>query len=71
MVTSIAIEHYSFICTQSNVSKYRYVSQRIQLDISSFFTQLSNQTVLFLTIQFNKSHLFAYSLNSQTVLFDP
>ncbi len=33
-------------------------------------TQLNDQTVLFLTIQFNRSHLFALSL-CQTVLFDP
>ena len=28
------------------------------------------QTVLFLTIRFNVSHLFAHSLNGETVLFE-
>ena len=37
-VTSIAIEHYSFINTQSNGSKYCYVSQTIQVD-NHFSTQ--------------------------------
>ena len=39
------------------------VSETIQLDISYLFTQLSDQTVLFLTIQFNINQLFALSLN--------
>ena len=38
---------------------------------SFVYTQLNDQTVLFLTIQSSTSHLFAYGFNSQTVLFDP
>ena len=52
--------HYSFIRTQLNRSQYCYVSLTIQLN-SHLFT--SGQTVLYLKIQFNISHLFAHSLN--------
>ena len=37
---------------------------------SFVYTQLNDQTVLFLTIRFNRSHLFAQSLNCQTVPFE-
>ena len=50
-----------------NGSMYFYVSQTIQLN-SHLFTQLNNQTVLFLTIEFSIGHLFT-QLNNQTVLF--
>ena len=40
-------------------------------DQSFVCIQLNGQTVLFLTIWFNISHLFAHSLNYQTVLFYP
>ena len=43
--------------------KYCYVSQTIQLNTSHMLTQLNDQTVPFLTIQFSISHLFAHSLN--------
>ena len=48
--------------THLKVFKYCYVLQTIQLN-SHLFTQLNDQTVLFLTIQFNLSHLFAHNLN--------
>ena len=64
--TNYSIEHNSFVCTPSNGSKYCSVSLTIQSNI--FYTQLNDQTVLLLTIQFSISHLFAFSLN---VLFDP
>ena len=99
VVTSIAIQHFSFICTQSYGSKYYYQIPIIQfrhtvkqfqlvlfnsihhysslctqlygskycnnsIKLHSFvLTQLNNQIVSFLTIQFSTSHLFAYSLN--------
>ena len=37
---------------------------------SFVYIQLNSQKVIFLTIQFNISHLLAHSLNGQTVLFD-
>ena len=40
VVTIIAIQHYWFISTQSNGSKYSYVLQTIQLDISHLFTHI-------------------------------
>ena len=57
--TNYSIQHYSFVCTQLNGSKYFYASLTIQLNICHLFTQLNNQSVLFLTIQFNIIHLFA------------
>ena len=50
--------------TKLNSSKYCYVSQTIQSNIIHLFTQLNDQTVLFLLIQLTISNLFA-------VLFDP
>ena len=38
-----------------NGSKYSYVSLTIQLNMSSVYRQLNDQTVLFLTIQFSIS----------------
>ena len=49
-----SIPHYSFIYTLLNDSKYCYVSLKIKLK-----TQLNHQTILFQTIQFSISHLFA------------
>ena len=50
-------------CTQLNGSKYCYESQTIHLNISHLFTQLNDQTFLFLTIPFRLSPLFVLSLN--------
>ena len=61
--TNYSIQHYSFICTQSNGSNYCFISLTNQLNISHLFTQLNDQTVLFQTVQFNTSHLFEFSLN--------
>ena len=36
--TNHSVQHYSFIWTKSNSSKYCYVSITIQLDISHLFT---------------------------------
>ena len=63
------MQYNSFICIQSNGSKYYNVSLTIQSDINHLFTQLNGQTVLLQTIQFNISHLFA-QFKCQTVLFD-
>ena len=50
--------------TKLNASKYCYVSETIQLNIShSVYTQLNDQIVLFQTIQFSRSHLFTLSIN--------
>ena len=38
---------------------------------SFVYTQLNDQTALFLKIRFSVIHLFAHSLNSQTILIDP
>ena len=42
---------------------YCYVLLTIQLNMSFVYTQLNDQTVPFLTIQFSISDLFAHSLN--------
>ena len=47
-------------------SKYCYVSLTIQLN-SHLLTQLSDQTVLFLTIEFSINHWFALSLNVSSI----
>ena len=52
-----------------NGSKYCYVSLTIQLNMSFVYTQLNDQTVLFLTIQFSISHLFALILNIKQFYF--
>ena len=57
--TNNSIQHYSSICTQLNGFKYQ----------SFVYIQLNDQTVLFQTIQFSISHLFAHSLNVK-LLFD-
>ena len=67
--TNNSIQHYSFISTQLNYSKYCYVSLTIQLNMSFVNTHLNGQAVLFLTIQFNVSHLFAHRLNVQQICF--
>ena len=46
--------------TKLNSSKFSNNSINHQTFV---YTQLNDQTVLFQTIQFSKSHLFAYSLN--------
>ena len=51
--TNNSIQHYTFVCTQIKGSKYCYVSQTIQLDISHLFTQLNDQRVMLLKIQFS------------------
>ena len=48
--------------TKLDSSKYCYVSLTIKHQ-SFVYTQLNDQTVLFQTIQFSVSHLFALSLN--------
>ena len=53
----------SFFYTQLNGSNYFHVPLTIYLDMSFIYTQLNNQTVLFLTIQFSIRLLFAPSLN--------
>ena len=50
----------SFFCSQLNDSKYCYVSLKIQ---SFVYTLLNDQQVLFLAIQFSRSHLFPLILN--------
>ena len=52
--------------TKLNSSKYCYLPQGIQLNISHLFTQLNDQTVLFQTIQFSISTRF----KCQILLFD-
>ena len=47
------------LSTKLNGSVYCYVELTIQLNISHLFTQLNDQTVLFQTIHFSISHLFA------------
>ena len=56
------------ICKQKlNGSKYCYVSLTIKLNISHvFYTQLSDQTILFYIIQFSIKHLFGHSLNQNS-----
>ena len=44
--------------TKLHDSKYCYVSLTIQSSISHLFTQLNNQTVLFITIQSSMSFVF-------------
>ena len=57
-----SIQHYSFICTQLNGSKY-YVPLTIQLNLCYFFffffLHTNYQTVLLPTIQFSINQLFA------------
>ena len=60
----------SFICKQLNDFKYCFVTLTIQLNMSFVYTQINVQRVLFLTIRFNISHLYANTLSSQIVLFD-
>ena len=49
---SYSIQHYSLVSAHLNNFKYCYVSRTFQLN-SHFWTQLNNQIVLFLTIQFS------------------
>ena len=39
MVTSIAIQYYSFLCTQLNGFKYSYLTQIILFNINHLFAQ--------------------------------
>ena len=59
VVIIIAIWHWLFDGSKSNGSKYCYISLTIQSNISQLFTQLNEQTILFITIQFNKSFVFS------------
>ena len=47
------------------------MSLTIQLNISHFFTQLNDHTVVFETIIFSMSHLFALSLNVKQFYVTP
>ena len=67
MVSSIAIYIYIYIY----INIYIYKTSNSIKHRSFVYTQLNDRTVLFQTIQSSISHLFAHSLNSQTVLFDP
>ena len=67
--TNYSIQHYSFICTKINGSKYCHLSQTIQVEISHLFIHLNDQTALFLTIQ-HKSFVCT-QFKCQIVLFDP
>ena len=69
--TNYLIQHLPFVCTQLNGSNYCYVSLIIQLNNNHLFTQLNDQTVLFQTIQFSISHLFAFSLNVKQFYLTP
>ena len=60
---NISIYHSSPSCLQSNGSEYWYVSLTIKLNSYLFPHSFDDQTVLFLTIQFSISHLFALNLN--------
>ena len=53
----------SFVCTQLNVTNYCYLSNNSIKHWSFVYTQLNDQTVLFLTILLSISHLFPQSLN--------
>ena len=64
----ITLFNITHSCARLNGFKYSYVSLTIQL-LSFVYTQLNDQTVLFLTIQINISHLFSRS-KCQTVQFD-
>ena len=57
----------SFFYTQLNGSKYCYVSLMIHLNINHLFTQLDDQTDLFLTIQFSIIHSLTFSLNVSSI----
>ena len=48
-----SIQHYSFVCTQLNSSKYCYVSLTIQITMWFVCTQLNNQTMWFVCTQLN------------------
>ena len=50
---------------QLNSYKYCYVSLTIQSNISLLFTQLNDQTLLFLTIYFCTNHLFELNLEGK------
>ena len=60
--SSNSIYYQSFVCTQLNGYKYCY--ETVTIRHHSFqYTQFNDLTVLFQTIQFTISHLFAQSLN--------
>ena len=64
-----SIYYWSFVCMQLNGFNYCFVTATIK-HLSLVFTQLNGQTLLFLKIQFNISHLLVHSLKCRTVLFD-
>ena len=51
------IEHHSFVHTVKQLHVLQDITNN-SINISHLFTRLNNQTVLFLTIQLNISHLF-------------
>ena len=63
MITFLNQPELFFYYTQLNGFKYCYVRVTLQFNLSHLFTELSDQIVLFLTIQFSRSHLVALSLN--------
>ena len=63
--TNNSIQPYLSICSQLNGSKYCYVSQKIQFNISYLFTHLNGPKVLLLRNPFNTSHLFIHILNDK------
>ena len=68
--THYSIQHHSFVYTQLIGSKCCCMSLTIWLNISSLFTQLNDQTLLFLTIQISMKFpckQFKY----QIIIFDP
>ena len=69
--TNNSIDYNLFVCTQLNIFKYCYLTLTIQLNTNHLFTQLNDEKVLFQTIQFTISHLFALSFKFiyQAVLF--
>ena len=50
---------FSMSKTKLNGFKYCYVSLTVQINISHLFTQLNDQTILFLMVHFSTGHLFA------------
>ena len=59
--TNYTIEHYSLICSLLNV--LQCITNNSIKPQSFVYKQFKDQTILFLTIQFNINHLFVHSLN--------
>ena len=58
-----SIYNKSFVGIQVNGTNYDYLSKNSVKHKSFVYTQLNDQTVLFLTIQFRISHLLGHILN--------